>query len=75
MTGSSKVPIEGFKALPGIGGYQKFQIHKSFASTDRLPTSHTCMNQLDLPEYQNKEQLRHLLKLAITEGKEGFGFV
>ena len=75
VTGSSKVPIEGFKALPGIGGYQKFQIHKSFASTDRLPTSHTCMNQLDLPEYQNKEQLRHLLKLAITEGKEGFGFV
>jgi E3 ubiquitin-protein ligase HUWE1 len=75
VTGSSKVPIEGFKALPGIGGYQKFQIHKSFASTDRLPTAHTCMNQLDLPEYPSKEHLRHLLKLAITEGKEGFGFV
>ena len=75
VTGSSKVPIEGFKALPGIGGFQKFQIHKSFASADRLPTAHTCMNQLDLPEYPTREQLRHLLKLAITEGKEGFGFV
>lgn len=75
VTGSSKVPIDGFKALPGIGGFQKFQIHKCFASTDRLPTAHTCMNQLDLPEYVTKEQLKHLLKMAITEGKEGFGFV
>ena len=27
-TGTSKVPLEGFKALQGIGGPQKFQIHK-----------------------------------------------
>lgn len=24
VTGSSKVPLEGFKALPGMGGVQKF---------------------------------------------------
>ena len=75
VTGSSKVPLEGFKALPGMGGFQKFQIHKSFASTDRLPTAHTCMNQLDLPEYPTKEKLKNRLKFAISEGKEGFGFV
>ena len=75
VTGSSKVPLEGFKALPGMGGFQKFQIHKSFASTDRLPTTHTCMNQLDLPEYPNKEKLKNRLKFAVSEGKEGFGFV
>ena len=74
VTGSSKVPLEGFKALQGIGGVQKFQIHKSFTSPDRLPTAHTCMNQLDLPEYPTKEILRTRLKLAISEGKEGFGF-
>ena len=75
VTGSRKVPIDGFKALPGIGGFQKFQIHKCFASTDRLPTAHTCMNQLDLPDYTTKEYLRNRLKIAISEGKEGFGFV
>ena len=75
VTGSSKVPLEGFKALPGLGGTQKFQIHKSFTSDDRLPTAHTCMNQLDLPEYPTKEKLKNRLKLAISEGKEGFGFI
>ena len=75
VTGSSKVPLEGFKALPGMSGVQKFQIHKSFTGPDRLPTAHTCMNQLDLPEYPSKEIIRNRLKLAITEGKEGFGFM
>lgn len=32
------------------------------------------MNQLDLPEYPTKDVLRTRLKLAISEGKEGFGF-
>jgi len=31
-------------------------------------------NQLDLPEYKSKEQLIEKLIIAITEGKEGFGF-
>mmetsp|Transcript_8385 Transcript_8385/g.16642 ORF Transcript_8385/g.16642 Transcript_8385/m.16642 type:complete len:2837 (+) Transcript_8385:32-8542(+) len=75
VTGSSKVPLEGFKALQGMGGVQHFQIHKSFTSAERLPTSHTCMNQLDLPEYPDKQTLYKRLKLAVSEGKEGFGFV
>jgi len=32
-------------------------------------------NQLDLPEYRTKEILKEKLMIAITEGKEGFGFV
>ena len=60
VTGSSKVPLEGFKALPGMGGVQKFQIHKSFTETNRLPTAHTCMNQLDLPEYPSEEILKRM---------------
>lgn len=41
VTGSSKVPLEGFKALRGSSGVQLFQIHKSFAASERLPTAHT----------------------------------
>jgi len=75
VTGSAKVPLEGFKALQGMGGVQKFQVHKSFTGPDRLPTAHTCMNQLDLPEYPSKEVLYQRLKIAISEGKEGFAFM
>jgi len=31
-------------------------------------------NQLDLPEYQSKEQVQERLLLAIHEANEGFGF-
>lgn len=68
------MPLEGFKALQGIGGPQKFQIHKAFGRPDRLPSAHTCFNQLDLPEYETKEQLRERLHVALYEGREGFGF-
>jgi len=67
------VPLQGFKALQGMGGVNKFSIHKAF-NTSQLPTSHTCFNQLDLPQYHSKELLRKRLILAITEGKEGFAF-
>ena len=39
-TGTSKVPLEGFKALSGVGGKQKFQIHKDFGAVERLPSAH-----------------------------------
>ncbi|KAI4297837.1 hypothetical protein L6164_037702 [Bauhinia variegata] len=74
VTGTSKVPLEGFKALQGISGPQRFQIHKAYGAPDRLPSAHTCFNQLDLPEYTSKEQLQERLLLAIHEASEGFGF-
>jgi len=51
VTGTSKVPVGGFGELQAISGRQKFQIHKAYGDTDRLPTAHTCFNQLDLPPY------------------------
>ncbi|GMN62344.1 hypothetical protein TIFTF001_031415 [Ficus carica] len=69
-----QVPLEGFKALQGISGPQRFQIHKAYGAPDRLPSAHTCFNQLDLPEYTSKEQLHERLLLAIHEASEGFGF-
>ena len=76
VTGSSKVPLEGFCALQGIGGINRFKISKVFDKNfDRLPTAHTCTNQLDLPDYPTKEILNYRLRLAIKEGKNSFGFI
>ncbi|KAG5018915.1 hypothetical protein JHK87_014770 [Glycine soja] len=74
VTGTSKVPLEGFSALQGISGAQRFQIHKAYGSSDHLPSAHTCFNQLDLPEYPSKQHLEERLLLAIHEANEGFGF-
>ncbi|KAL7269455.1 E3 ubiquitin-protein ligase tom1 [Rhizina undulata] len=74
VTGTSKVPLNGFKELEGMNGFSKFNIHRDYGSKDRLPSSHTCFNQLDLPEYDSYEALRKLLLTAITQGAEYFGF-
>ncbi|KAH7639382.1 e3 ubiquitin-protein ligase huwe1-like protein [Dermatophagoides farinae] len=74
VTGTSKVPLQGFTALEGMNGPQKFQIHLDDRSTDRLPSAHTCFNQLDLPAYETYDKLRMMLLKAIHECSEGFGF-
>ncbi|XP_033745348.1 E3 ubiquitin-protein ligase HUWE1-like isoform X3 [Pecten maximus] len=73
VTGTSKVPLQGFAFLEGMNGYQKFQIHRDDRSTERLPVAHTCFNQLDLPAYETYDKLRRMLLLAINECSEGFG--
>lgn len=73
VTGTSKVPLQGFASLEGMNGVQKFQIHRDERSTDRLPSAHTCFNQLDLPVYETYDKLRYMLLKAIQECSEGFG--
>lgn len=46
VTGTSKVPLEGFKALEGMRGTQKFNIHKAFGNPNALPSAHTWYVQL-----------------------------
>ena len=41
VTGTSKVPLQGFAALEGMNGTQKFQILRDDRATDRLPSAHT----------------------------------
>jgi len=72
VTGTSKVPLDGFQALRGNRGIQQFSIHKAYG-THLLPCAHTCFNQLDLPEYASEEELKEKLLVAIREGSEGFG--
>ena len=74
-TGTSKVPLDGFAALQGMQGPQRFQIHRQHADDQKLPSAHTCFNQLDLHEYSSKDVLRERLMYAIENCSEGFGFV
>jgi hypothetical protein len=55
-------------------GLQKITIIKD-CHIDQLPKSHTCFNQLDLPNYPTKEILKEKLRITITWGSEGFGFM
>lgn len=74
VTGTSKVPLNGFKELEGMNGFSRFNIHRDFGNKERLPSSHTCFNQMDVPEYDSYEQLRKAIYTAMTQGSEYFGF-
>ncbi|KAI0884665.1 uncharacterized protein GGS22DRAFT_145502 [Annulohypoxylon maeteangense] len=74
VTGTSKVPLNGFKELEGMNGVNRFNIHRDYGNKDRLPSSHTCFNQLDLPEYESYDALRRQIIKAITTGSDYFGF-
>ena len=45
VTGTSKVPLNGFKELEGMNGVSRFNIHRDYGNKDRLPSSHTCFNR------------------------------
>ncbi|KAJ7675766.1 hypothetical protein DFH06DRAFT_1292026 [Mycena polygramma] len=70
-TGTSRVPVNGFKDLQGSDGPRRFTIERS-GDPLGLPRSHTCFNRLDLPPYQDYESLETKLIFAIEE-TEGFG--
>ncbi|XP_078316680.1 E3 ubiquitin-protein ligase SMURF2-like [Crassostrea virginica] len=70
VTGSSRVPLQGFKALQGStgnAGPRLFTIHQVDANTDNLPKAHTCFNRIDIPQYENYEKLYSKLSCAVEE--------
>ncbi|XP_022249557.1 E3 ubiquitin-protein ligase NEDD4-like isoform X1 [Limulus polyphemus] len=73
VTGTSRVPMNGFKELYGSNGPQLFTIEK-WGNVENLPRSHTCFNRLDLPPYESYQDLRDKLIQAI-EGSDTFGGV
>ena len=73
VTGTAKVPLDGFKALVGAEGLKRFNIHRAYGE-NKLPSAHTCFNQLDLPEYPSEDIMKEKLLISIKEGSEGFGF-
>ncbi|KAL4877170.1 putative E3 ubiquitin-protein ligase hula [Aspergillus karnatakaensis] len=70
-TGTSRIPVNGFKDLQGSDGPRRFTIEKS-GDPIALPKSHTCFNRLDLPPYKSHDILEHKLSIAVEETL-GFG--
>lgn len=70
-TGTSRIPVNGFKDLQGSDGPRRFTIEKS-GDPSQLPKSHTCFNRLDLPPYKDFASLEQKLTLAVEE-TVGFG--
>ncbi|KAG1714616.1 E3 ubiquitin-protein ligase SMURF2 [Nymphon striatum] len=70
VTGSSRVPLQGFKALQGstgAAGPRLFTIHLFESSTVNLPKAHTCFNRIDVPPYETYEKLYDKLTQAVEE--------
>ncbi|XP_073791950.1 E3 ubiquitin-protein ligase NEDD4-like isoform X27 [Danio rerio] len=70
VTGTSRVPMNGFAELYGSNGPQLFTIEQ-WGTPDKLPRAHTCFNRLDLPMYETFEDLREKLLMAV-ENAQGF---
>ncbi|KAJ9109360.1 hypothetical protein QFC21_000690 [Naganishia friedmannii] len=70
-TGTSRIPVNGFKDLQGSDGPRRFTIEKAGEVT-QLPKSHTCFNRIDLPPYKSYEALEQKLTIAVEETL-GFG--
>ncbi|XP_055616332.1 E3 ubiquitin-protein ligase Nedd-4-like isoform X5 [Toxorhynchites rutilus septentrionalis] len=73
VTGTSRVPMNGFKELYGSNGPQMFTIEK-WGTPENYPRAHTCFNRLDLPPYESYLALKDRLIKAI-EGSQGFAGV
>ena len=76
VTGSSRVPIGGFKSLESNrGNKNKFTIIKieyNDKSVNYL-RAHTCFNRLDLPNYPTKDLLYKAIRFALDNEILGFG--
>ncbi len=70
-TGTSRIPVNGFKDLQGSDGPRRFTIEKT-GENNQLPKSHTCFNRVDLPPYTSYDTLVQKLTMAVEE-TVGFG--
>ena len=75
-TGSSRVPIGGFKSLESNRGQiSKFEIVKTeyIAGKKNFLRAHTCFNRLDLPNFPDKNTLNEAIRFALENEVLGFG--
>ncbi|ORY96177.1 hypothetical protein BCR43DRAFT_491214 [Syncephalastrum racemosum] len=70
-TGTSRIPVNGFKDLQGSDGPRRFTIEKAGEVT-QLPKAHTCFNRIDMPPYRSYDALVAKLSMAVEETL-GFG--
>ena len=75
-TGSSRVPIGGFKSLESNRGQiSKFEIVRTeyYEGKKNFLRAHTCFNRLDLPNFPDKEKLNEAVRFALENEVLGFG--
>ena len=75
-TGSSRVPIGGFKSLESNRGQiSPFEIVRTeyYDGKKNFLRAHTCFNRLDLPNFPDKEKLNEAVRFALENEVLGFG--
>jgi len=71
--GTSGVPVQGFAALQGHNGIQRFCLNGIALTDAPFPRAHTCFNRIDLPMYTSAAQLTKFVNLAVQMEVTGFG--
>ncbi|CAK4772520.1 unnamed protein product [Aphanomyces euteiches] len=75
-TGSSRVPVQGFKGLTSYdGNICHFSIHGKDYTPGMYPVAHACFNRLDLPLYPDKRTLQAAIDVLLQSDPTGFTLV
>ena len=78
-TGSTRVPVDGFSALPGPKNkIIKFSIELLNNKNDndkinKLITAQTCFNTIILPKYKTKQEMRKAIHIILESDTNYFG--
>jgi E3 ubiquitin-protein ligase HUWE1 len=79
VTGSSQVPLGGFKILRGPDGrimkFQVLRLHPKGNVDLWLPESHTCFNTLVIPMYTSRGVLEQKLRQAMELSRGAFSLL
>ncbi|KDO32935.1 hypothetical protein SPRG_02628 [Saprolegnia parasitica CBS 223.65] len=72
-TGSSRVPVQGFKGMTSYDGrICNFTLKGVAYQSGMYPVAHACFNRLDLPLYPRKELLQEAIKMLLLSDPTGF---
>eukprot|EP00501_MAST-03F_sp_TOSAG23-6_P001443 GSMAST32.ASY1.ANO1.1500.1 assembled CDS len=76
VTGTARVPIQGFQFLQSDGGIIKpFKIMPVRREMCMYPRAHTCFNSVELPLYTEREELKYCLEMVICmQATDKLGF-
>ena len=74
VTGTPRLPVEGFASLKTMRGEPaRFTIEPSPYSAGILPRAHTCFHRLDLPMYQDQNEMKKAIVYVLENHVVGFG--
>jgi E3 ubiquitin ligase SMURF1/2 len=72
-TGSSRVPLQGFKALTGHDGQLcPFNLRNAPYTEGALPKVHTCFNRIVLPLYPTRKLMKEALFILVNMEVQDF---